>query len=101
MLDHEESQTAFLLLTASGHWQLGGLYHFLAGIFNRQVRPFLFEAELNLSTGIRMLNGIADDILEDQFQNGWVHIDWFGWDLIVNRERARLRQDLVLVENLL
>ena len=101
MLDLEESQAAFLLLTASGHWHLSGLYHFLAGIFNSQMRPFLFETELDLSTDIRMLDGIADDILEDQFQNRWVHIDLFGWDLIVNRERAGLSQDLVLVEDLL
>ncbi len=27
-----------------------------------QVRPFFFETELYLSTGIRMLDGITDDI---------------------------------------
>ena len=62
VLNHEESQATFLLLAASGHWHLSGLYHFLAGIFNSQVRPFFFETELDLSTGILMLNSITNDI---------------------------------------
>lgn len=62
VLDHKEPQATFLLLAASSHWHLSGLYHFLTGIFNSQVRPFFFETELDLSTGIRMLNGITDDI---------------------------------------